>query len=169
MKSGSFYTCILCLLFLQSCNSQPKQAANGKSSGAMMLENRFSNEVVGKQNADLLNEILGDDFVSHHFPEPGMNDKTKFIAAMRMLLKSFPDIHIVRNEQYEKDDRVFTYAYWEGTHKEAFMGIPPTGKKVHVEYMDIWRVKDGKIRENWVVMDILGLLIQLGAVPPPGK
>jgi predicted ester cyclase len=92
-----------------------------------------------------------------------------FTEGMKSLFKGFPDIHIVRNAQYEKDDKVFTYAYWEATQQDTFMGIPPTNKKVHVEYMDIWRVQDGKIRENWVVMDVLGLLIQLGAVPALGK
>ncbi len=168
MKSVIGYG-FLIFLFFQSCTSQSKEPAKLVSSGAATLENRFSDEVVGKQNAELLNEILGDDFISHHFPQPGQNNKTAFIGGMKSLFKGFPDIQIVRTTQYEKDDKVFTYAYWEATQKDTFMGIPPTNKMVHVEYMDIWRVKDGKIRENWVVMDIMGLMIQLGVVPPPGK
>ena len=167
MKSVIFSLCIAFLFFFAFCTSQSNPTM--KSSGAIRLENQFSDEVINKQNANLLNELLGDDFISHHFPQPGQNDKATFIGGMKSLLKAFPDIHVVRNIQYEKDDRVFTYAYWEGTQKDAFMGIPPTNKKVHVEYMDIWRVKDGKIRENWVVMDIMGLMIQLGAIPAPGK
>ncbi len=160
---------LLTLFFFQSCNSQPQKVTLSAASGAQLLENRFSDDVVGKHNPNLLNELLGDDFISHHFPQPGQNNKAAFTEGMKSLFKGFPDIHIVRNLQYEQDDKVFTYAYWEATHQDTFMGIPPTNKKVHVEYMDIWRVKDGKIRENWVVMDVLGLLIQLGAVPAPGK
>lgn len=156
------------LAFLSCANEAPKPEP-AKSSGAAKLENRFSDEVVGKQNPALLAEILGDDFVSHHFPAPGNNNKAAFTEGMKGLFAGFPDIKVTRIQQYEEGDKVFTYAFWEGTHTGPFMGIPATGKKVHVEYMDIWRVADGKIRENWVVMDIAGLLIQLGVMPPPGS
>ena len=97
-----------------------------------------------------------------------MNNKAAFTEGMKGLFAGFPDIKVTRIEQHELGDKVYTYAFWEGTQTGTFMGIPPSGKKAHVEYMDIWRVKDGKIRENWVVMDIAGLLIQLGVMPPPG-
>lgn len=134
------------------------------SFGAGKLENQFSDQVVGTHNPDLLSSLLSDDFISHHFPKPGNNNKETFIGAMKGLFLGFPDIQITRLQQYEEGDKVFTYAYWEATQTGEFMGIPATGKKVHVEYMDIWRVKDGKIVENWVVMDIMGLMVQLGVV-----
>jgi predicted ester cyclase len=45
------------------------------------------------------------------------------------------------------------------------MGIPPTGKQVRVAYQDVWRVADGKLVENWVRLDMLAMMQQLGAVP----
>lgn len=158
------------LLLALACNeAAPKTEIPAPvSSGAAKLENRFAEAVVNAHDANALNDLLADDFISHHFPAPGNNNKAAFTEGMKGLLAGFPDIHITRLEQYEQGDKVFTYAFWEGTHTGAFMGIPATGKKAHVEYMDIWRVKDGKISENWVVMDIAGLLIQLGVMPPPG-
>ena len=47
------------------------------------------------------------------------------------------------------------------------MGIPATGKRVTVKFMDMRRLKDGKAVENWVRIDMLSLMVQLGAVPPP--
>ena len=44
------------------------------------------------------------------------------------------------------------------------MNIPATGKQVTVSYIDIWRVENGKLVENWVQMDLLGMLQQLGVV-----
>lgn len=168
MKKLPFFACATCLLLLASCTDTPPQSEVPKSSGALKLENRFSDEVIGTHNPALLGEILGDDFVSHHFPAPGNNDKAAFTEGMKNLFAGFPDIKVRRVEQHELGDKVYTYAYWEGTQTGAFMGIQPTGKPVHVEYMDIWRVSEGKIRENWVVMDIAGLLVQLGVMPPPG-
>ena len=47
------------------------------------------------------------------------------------------------------------------------MGIPPTGKEVSVDVMDILTVTDGKITENWTVGDMPGMMQQLGVVPGP--
>jgi predicted ester cyclase len=47
-------------------------------------------------------------------------------------------------------------------HSGAFMGIAPTGKRVEIRYMDFWRVKDGKIVDNWVMVDFPHVLAQLG-------
>ena len=50
----------------------------------------------------------------------------------------------------------------EATHSGAFMGIAPTGKRVEIRYMDVWRVRDGKIVDNWVMVDFPHVLRQLG-------
>jgi predicted ester cyclase len=54
-----------------------------------------------------------------------------------------------------------------GTHRGEFMGIPATNKSVKVSYIDLWRVENGKFVENWVQLDMLGLMQQLGVVPAP--
>lgn len=50
----------------------------------------------------------------------------------------------------------------EAVHSGEFMGLPPTGKRVEIRYMDFWKVKDGKIVENWVMVDFPHVLAQLG-------
>jgi predicted ester cyclase len=56
---------------------------------------------------------------------------------------------------------------FQGTHRGEFFGVPPTGRTVTTSGIDIWRVRDGRIVENQQVVDNLGLLQQLGAVPQP--
>lgn len=168
MQKLMLFVLALSLFFTTACNAQSSKSAATKSSGAAKLENRFSDGVVGSHDPALLQNLLSADFISHHFPAPGNNNKVAFTEGMRALFAGFPDIKVTRLEQHESGDKVYTYAYWEATQTGNFMGIPPTGKKVHVEYMDIWRAKDGKITENWVIMDIMGLMVQLGVVPPPG-
>jgi predicted ester cyclase len=137
---------------------------------ATELANRFFNEVASNpHNVALLDELLHPDFRSHHFPAPPGSDKAGFIAGIKGLLAGFPDIQLTVHDQFGQGDRVFTYFAWTGAHQGTFNGIAPTGKQVKVEGMDIWREEGGQIRENWVVMDIMALMIQLGVVPTPGQ
>ena len=57
---------------------------------------------------------------------------------------------------------------WRGTHTGNFLGIPPTGKQVVFTSTEFYRVAGGKLAEEWVELDMLGLLQQLGAIPSMG-
>ncbi len=50
-------------------------------------------------------------------------------------------------------------------HQREFMGIPPTGKQLTLSGISIYRIVDGKIREEWNLADTQGLMRQLGLVP----
>ncbi|MEM7616189.1 MAG: ester cyclase [Pseudomonadota bacterium] len=50
----------------------------------------------------------------------------------------------------------------EATHGGGFMGVAATGKRVEIRYMDFWKVQDGKIVDNWVMVDFPHVLAQLG-------
>ncbi len=54
------------------------------------------------------------------------------------------------------------------THSGEFMGIQPTGKRVEIRYMDFWKVMDGKIVANWVMVDFPHVMRQLGVDPFKG-
>jgi predicted ester cyclase len=55
-----------------------------------------------------------------------------------------------------------------GTHKGPFMGVPATGKPYVLPGITILRFADDTVLERWSCVDMLGLLVQIGAVPPPG-
>ena len=57
----------------------------------------------------------------------------------------------------------------EAVHSGAFMGIEPTGKRVEIRYMDFWKVVDGKIVDNWVMVDFPAVMQQLGVDPFNGE
>lgn len=50
----------------------------------------------------------------------------------------------------------------QATHSGEFMGIAATGKRVEIRYMDFWKVRDGKIVDNWVMVDFPHAMRQLG-------
>ena len=54
------------------------------------------------------------------------------------------------------------FGHIEATHSGTFMGIPATGRRVKIPYMDFWHVKDGRITDNPVSVDFASVLFQLG-------
>lgn len=57
----------------------------------------------------------------------------------------------------------------EAIHSGEFMGIAPTGEKVEIRYMDFWKVQDGRITDNWVMVDFPHVMQQLGVDPFNGE
>ena len=84
-----------------------------------------------------------------------------------MMRAGFPDIHWVTEETVEEGEKVVSRFTWTGTHKGTFFGIPATGKSMRVKGVVIDRVVDGKMTDSRILMDTLGMLQQLGVVPPP--
>lgn len=123
-------------------------------------------EGVVQGNLDVMNEIIAPNYVNHNFP--GGAGPEGFKQTIMMFKSAFPDMGLTIEDMIAEGDRVATRGTWTGTHRGDFMGIPATGKHVRISYSDIWRLENGKAVENWVQMDILGLMQQLGVAPAPG-
>ena len=63
-------------------------------------------------------------------------------------------------------DKVSTLLVMEGTHTGQWLGIPPNGKRINIRMMVIHRIQNGKIIEDWVLVESLGFFQQLGILPP---
>jgi predicted ester cyclase len=129
---------------------------------------RIFDEIVNKGNLSVADELLAADYVNHDFPAPASGaEGFKFVTTM--FRSGFPDIVVTLEDELAEGDKVVTRGVFEGTHTGDFMGIPATGRKVSIKYLDIWRLESGKAKENWVQMDILGLMQQLGVIPEAGQ
>lgn len=120
----------------------------------------------GLNERDLSSAVsaISPEFIHHSTGARGHDGMRAF---GEMFLGGFPDMHITIDDVIGEGDRVVTRGRWTGTHQGDFMGIPATGRSVDVEYIDLWRVEDGLLAENWVQMDIMGMMQQLGVVPDP--
>jgi steroid delta-isomerase-like uncharacterized protein len=127
---------------------------------------RIFEEIVNQGNLAVADELLTSDYVNYSFPAPAAGPEG-LKQVIGMFRTAFPDIVVKLEDVIADGDRVSTRGRFEGTHRGDFMGIPATGKKVSVSYIDIWRMENGKGRENWVQMDLLGMMQQLGVVPTP--
>lgn len=125
------------------------------------LIHRFFEAGINENKSDVFDEIIAPNYVNHNLPAPAPGPEG-LRQVVGMFKEGFPDLHATVEAAVADDDRVATQGYITGTHNGPFMNIPPTGKSIHVNYIDIWRIENGKAVENWVQMDMLGLMQQLG-------
>jgi predicted ester cyclase len=84
-----------------------------------------------------------------------------------VIFAAFPDVHASVEIVLAEGDLVAERTTARATHKGEFNGIPATGREVVWTENHIYRFKDGKIVEHWPEIDMLGLLMQVGAIPAP--
>jgi predicted ester cyclase len=128
---------------------------------------RFVDEYQTGADGRAFAELLHPDVVDHSRP-PGIAAGAE---GVRQQFDGFraglPDFRATILHLVAEGDLVVTHKVFHGTHTGELMGIPPTGREVEILVIDIVRVEDGRIVEHWNVVDRLGLLQQLGAIPAP--
>ena len=129
---------------------------------------RLVNGVWADRNLAIVDELIAPDYVGHDptQPEPirGPEGYKQFVG---MYQAAFEDGMVTIDDEIAEGDLVVTRWTGRGTHPGELMGIAPTGKEVTVSGITISRLANGKIAEDWELMDALGMMIQLGAVPQP--
>lgn len=94
--------------------------------------------------------------------------RTGFRGYMEATFAAVPDWHYELRMISAEGDLVWTYGAYAGTPQRQWGRVPPTGKSFSMDAADIWQIKDGRIVEHWDVLDVNGMLRQLGLTPQPG-
>ena len=87
-------------------------------------------------------------------------------AVITSLRRAFSDFHLEIEDLVVKGDAAWVRMTATGTHDGPFMGHAPTGRTMRIAVFDVIRVAGGLMVEHWGVPDRLGVLIQLGLMPP---
>jgi len=134
-----------------------------------LIVRRFVDEVITQGNIDAAAQFVWEDVVEQ-VPLPGQGPGLEGLKdILRAMRAGFPDLVFSINEQVSEGDKVVSRFEWTGTHQGEFLGIPATGRPVSVWGIVIDRLEQGRIKDTRIIMDTLGLMIQLGVVPPPGS
>ncbi|HNB51041.1 MAG TPA: ester cyclase [Anaerolineales bacterium] len=110
-------------------------------------------------------EFVSADLIDHSLP-PGLpSGLLGFKLLVGGFRAAFPDLHISIDHLMAQGDKAAARVTFRGTQQGEFQGIPATGKSFSMGAIGILRFKDGEVVEHWAVLDLLGLLTQLGVAP----
>jgi steroid delta-isomerase-like uncharacterized protein len=124
------------------------------------LAKRAFEELLSKGRFELAEQLYAKDFVNHGIHRDIKLDEDQ--AALKGWHDAFPDVSIVPEKLIAEGDLVTIYWIARGTNTGTGNGLPATGKKVEQAGITIWRIVNGKIKEEWSAFDQLSLMQQLG-------
>jgi steroid delta-isomerase-like uncharacterized protein len=127
------------------------------------IARRAFEAILSKGRFDLASELYAKDFVNHGIHRDASLEEDQ--AALKGWHQAFSDITIVPEKLIAEGDLVTIYWIARGTNTGTGNGLPATGKKAELAGITIWRIVDGKIREEWSAFDQLSMMQQLGLLP----
>jgi steroid delta-isomerase-like uncharacterized protein len=138
-------------------------AMSTTSHNATLVSQCFAEAARGNRAA--LEQILAPDFVIHvpddHTGVDGL------LGMVQVFRSAIPDLAVTVDHQFAEGDYVATRFTVRGTHDGELLGAPPTNRQVIVQGITLSRCADGRIAEEWELVDVAGLLQQIGALPEP--
>ncbi|MCP8304029.1 MAG: ester cyclase [archaeon] len=117
-------------------------------------------EAYNKHNLDWFDEFIAPDYFDH----TNKVDREGLKQLFNMGFKGFPDWHETIEDIIAEGDKVWVRLTYTGTHTGEFFGLAPTGKKVTMTAVAIYRIVNGKLVEGRFINDGLDMLKQIGAI-----
>ena len=134
------------------------------------LFTRWFEELWNKKNYAITQELVHPDFTAHGAGGQEIKQGPDGVAGMVSTWHAaFPDGHMTLDDLITEGDLSVIRMTFTGTHMGDFYGVPPCGKVITATSIGIDRVIDGKITEGWGELNMLGMMMQMGAIPTPGQ
>jgi predicted ester cyclase len=153
-------TTLLCLCSFTSFGQDNKTQITNKE-----IITSYFDEVINDHNLNKRGEFFPADYIWHTMDgkEVRSTQDSAHIATKRWLFTAIPDVHYTIDNIVAEGDMVAVNTTATGTAKSDMFGLPAAQKKVRYKQMFFYRLKDGKITEQWEVVDTGGLRSQLEA------
>ena len=154
-KIGTISACLSLVaasLFASSLQDQNKAIAR-----------RAFEEILSQGHFELAEQLYAKDFVNHGVHRNASLEEDQ--AALKGWHQAFPDVVVTAEKVMAEGDLVTVYWIARGTNTGTGNGLPATGKRAELAGITIWRIVDGKIKEEWSAFDQLSMMQQLGLLP----
>jgi C-1 hydroxylase len=117
------------------------------------------------RNLDVFDELVAPDYMDHTHQQQGLESFRQLFA---LAFEGFPDWYEKVEDMIAEGDRVWVCVNATGTHTGEWnlfgVSLPPTGKKLTMRMVFIWRIVNGKLAEGWEVDNDSDFLRQLGII-----
>jgi predicted ester cyclase len=132
------------------------------------IARREAEEFEGKGNLNVADEVFAPNYRLHFpgYPPMDVDGHKMLMSAFRV---GFPDMRVIIEEQVAEGILVTNRLKLTGTHTGSFQGIPASGKQVTIVGINIMRFEGEKIVEIRGVLDVMGLMQQIGVIPAPAQ
>ena len=131
---------------------------------------RFYEELWNERKTEIADEIFAENCITHQ-----LQSGTDVVGESRSpeavkhhiaeWLNGFPDLRFTVEQMIAEEETVVSRSVMRGTHTGNWLGINPTGKQISIRMIVIHRIENGKIAEDWVLVESLGFFQQLGLAP----
>lgn len=162
----AFTVLVVCMA---GCERQKKEVISMSGEENKVIVRRSVEEFWNKANMAAIEELYAPNYVGHDPSGLHAGNLEEFKQSARATFTGFPDLHVTIEDLVAEGDRVVKRWTARGTHKGEFMGISPTGNQITITGIDIYRIAGDKIEECWSNSDALGMMQQLGVIPPLGQ
>ena len=118
-----------------------------------------------KGKLDVADELLAPDFAFHGSAAEEPHDLETYKKNLMEFVNSCSDIQATIKDIVAEGDKVAVRYTWSGMHTGGLYGASPTDKRLTIRAISILRIADGKIFDEWCVIDTLDMNRQLGLIP----
>ena len=126
---------------------------------------RMTEEFYNQGNVDSADQFFAETYMHHDPASPHIRDRDGLKEMVRGFRAGCPDLHITIDQLLAEGDTVTKRWIFHATQSGDLTGLPPTGKRITMSGLELFRLSDGKIVECWLGYDNLSLMQQLGVIP----
>ncbi len=164
----SLVVTLVLLGFSLSCQQQARVTITDQEANAL-LEGLL--EIWNEGNFDITEDFFTADFVLHDNDFQELVGIEAFEGFVTMNRTAFPDFKVTMDEFFVKGDKMASRWTVTGTQTGPMRDLPPTGKKMQISGLSIYRIANGKFAEEWLHFNMLDFYQQLGftVVPPEAQ
>jgi predicted ester cyclase len=127
----------------------------------------YTQRVFNEHNPELAAEFVTPDVKWHGGTLGSIEGSDNLIALLRGFIGALPDLNAQEQDIVANGDTVAVRFVVEATHEGELLGIAPTGRRMRWDAVDVYRVRDGKISEEWAADDLTAILNAVGAYKAP--
>jgi steroid delta-isomerase-like uncharacterized protein len=129
---------------------------------------RWSFDQLNRHDSSAMRQLWRDDTLQR-FPDRTCHGADEIAAYFEETFAALPDLHVAIVALVERDDEVFVRWRLTGTQQGRIQGIDGTGRRIELDGVDHFTLRDGAIVSNFVVFDQLQWGRQIGLMPPAGS